>query len=85
MKSHKIILCNFIGKVLNQYGVNLAVEVCLLTNSANSIIGFNGLKSYASVNHLHFHLFYSNHDDLRKNIGTKFTFPIQNVFVSLFY
>ena len=72
--------CN--NQVLNQYGINFAVEVCLLTKSANSIIGFNSLKSYASVNHLHFHLFYSNYGHLKENAGIEFSFPIQNIIVS---
>jgi len=65
------------NQVLTEYGINLAVEVALLSTSTNFLIGFNSLKSYASVNHLHFHLVYSDNKHLRGS-DIPFTFPIQN-------
>ncbi len=69
------------NQVVTEYGINLAVEVSLLSTATNLLIGFNSLKSYASVNHLHFHLVYSENEHLRSS-DIPFTFPIQNIFTA---
>ena len=38
-----------------------ALDMMYLSNSPNIKIGFNSLCGYASVNHLHFHLYYQSH------------------------
>ena len=38
-----------------------ALDVMYLSNSPNIKIAFNSLCGYASVNHLHFHLYYQAH------------------------
>ena len=38
-----------------------ALDMMYLSNSPNIKIAFNSLCGYASVNHLHFHLYYQSH------------------------
>ncbi|XP_063881355.1 GDP-D-glucose phosphorylase 1-like [Scylla paramamosain] len=45
-------------QVLNHQGLATAVHAILLSKSPDMRIAFNSLGGYASVNHLHFHLFY---------------------------
>jgi hypothetical protein len=68
-------------KVLNEHAINLSIEITLLSKSNSKIIGFNSLKSYASVNHLHLHLVFLDTAELRERecSDMEFSFPIQNV------
>ena len=43
------------------YSVKLALDVINLSNSPHTKIAFNSLCAYASVNHLHWHLYYQQH------------------------
>ena len=47
--------------VLTVYSVKLALDVINLSNSPHTKIAFNSLCAYASVNHLHWHLYYQHH------------------------
>ena len=59
----------------------MAVEISLMSNSKNKIIGFNSLKSYASVNHQHLQLVYLNTDSIQEaqSSGRMYPFSVQNV------
>lgn len=63
------------NQILNVHSIKLALDLILLSESTNVIIGYNSIEAYASVNHLHMHLYYLN----SVNNGTHFSFPIQNV------
>nr|XP_012217504.1 PREDICTED: GDP-D-glucose phosphorylase 1-like isoform X4 [Linepithema humile] len=45
-------------QVITEYSLHKAVELCLLSNSWSLRVVFNSLCAYASVNHLHWHLYY---------------------------
>ncbi|KAG0728781.1 GDP-D-glucose phosphorylase 1 [Chionoecetes opilio] len=45
-------------QVLNHQGLAAAVHAILLSKSPDMRVAFNSLGAYASVNHLHFHIFY---------------------------
>ncbi|RNA02396.1 GDP-D-glucose phosphorylase 1-like [Brachionus plicatilis] len=63
------------NQVLNIDSVKLAVDLMLLSASTNIVIGYNSVQAYASVNHLHMHLYYLN--SVKNESG--FPFPIQIV------
>merc|ERR1719495_795544 len=44
--------------VLTLHAITLALEVMILSSSPNIKLAFNSLCAYASVNHLHWHLYY---------------------------
>merc|ERR1719186_848005 len=48
-------------QVQTEYSVLLALKVMLLSGSGTFRMGFNSLCAYASVNHLHWHCYYTNH------------------------
>ncbi|XP_013784966.2 GDP-D-glucose phosphorylase 1-like [Limulus polyphemus] len=48
-------------QVVNESGLQLAVEMLLLSADPSFRVGFNSLGAYASVNHYHFHLYYLSH------------------------
>merc|ERR550519_198613 len=48
-------------QVQTEHSVRLALKVMLLSGSGMFRMGFNSLCAYASVNHLHWHSYYSNH------------------------
>ena len=56
-----------------------ALDVMYLSNSSNIKIAFNSLCGYASVNHLHFHLYYQSH---RLPVQTA---PLQHLKKNLFF
>ncbi|XP_068219841.1 GDP-D-glucose phosphorylase 1 [Palaemon carinicauda] len=45
-------------QVVNSEGLRFAVHTALLGETSDLRIAFNSLTAYASVNHLHFHLYY---------------------------
>ena len=63
------------NKVLNQEAIELTTRLALLSKSLNIIFGFNSINAYASVNHLHLHVYYITSEIQDK----RFPFPIQNV------
>lgn len=70
--------------MLNEYAINLAIEILKLTKSKEILIGFNSLNAFASVNHLHLHLYYLDHNQvIKQRIKNEVTYlrslPIQNV------
>ena len=77
-QGHCLIVPNMhsnLNQLLNIDSIKLAVDLILLSTSKNIIIGFNSVQAYASVNHLHMHLYYLN----STNNKSTFPFPIQNV------
>ncbi|XP_052766032.1 GDP-D-glucose phosphorylase 1-like isoform X2 [Mya arenaria] len=52
--------CN--PQILTQSSVQLALEMLLLSKHSGFRVGFNSLCAYASVNHLHLHAYYLNHE-----------------------
>lgn len=48
-------------QVLTEYSVKLALETVLLSSSSMMRLGFNSLCAHASVNHLHWHLYFNQH------------------------
>merc|ERR1719361_733572 len=48
-------------QVLTSKSVRTALDVMYLSQSPHTRIAFNSLCGYASVNHLHFHLYYQSH------------------------
>ncbi|RNA26116.1 GDP-D-glucose phosphorylase 1 [Brachionus plicatilis] len=72
------------NQVLDEYSIKLACHILKLIFSSNFLIGFNSISAYASVNHLHMHLY-----DLKQTcefkINKKYLFPIQNCEKPQFY
>ncbi|CAH2087958.1 unnamed protein product [Euphydryas editha] len=66
------LFCPFVNKclpqVINKESVRLAINIMLLTQDRELRIGFNSLCAFASVNHLHYHIF------IEKNF-----LPVENV------
>ncbi|XP_027052850.1 GDP-D-glucose phosphorylase 1-like isoform X2 [Pocillopora damicornis] len=48
-------------QVLTEDALLLALEISMLSNHRGFHVGFNSLCAHASVNHLHFHTWYSEH------------------------
>ncbi|PSN39365.1 GDP-D-glucose phosphorylase 1 [Blattella germanica] len=61
-------LFSCLPQVATLESIQLVIELLLLSNSPTLRIGFNGLCAYASVNHLHYHLYYLNQRMLLENI-----------------
>jgi hypothetical protein len=47
-------------QVIDTRALQLAVEVSLLSGSANFVVGYNSVGAYSSVNHLHAQGYYLN-------------------------
>lgn len=47
---------------MTPHGIQLALTTILLSGSPDMKLAFNSLCGYASVNHLHFHLYYQSHE-----------------------
>ncbi|KAL9981489.1 hypothetical protein ACROYT_G010196 [Oculina patagonica] len=47
-------------QILTEEGIFLSLETTMLTNHRGFRLGFNSLCAYSSVNHLHFHTWYSD-------------------------
>ncbi|XP_052269259.1 GDP-D-glucose phosphorylase 1-like isoform X4 [Dreissena polymorpha] len=52
--------CN--PQILTKYAVELSVDLLLLSKHRGFRVGFNSLCAYASVNHLHVHAYYLDHE-----------------------
>lgn len=64
MLGHSLIVPNpedLLNQVLRRSPLQLALQTILLSTDECLCLGFNSLLAYASVNHLHFHLWYSTH------------------------
>jgi len=48
-------------QILTVHGIKLALETMFVSSSPNLKIAFNSLCGYASVNHLHWHLYFQSH------------------------
>ncbi|VVC29684.1 Hypothetical protein CINCED_3A003101 [Cinara cedri] len=61
---HSLILpkinCKF-PQVINECALNVSIQLLLLSASPTIRVGFNSLCAFASVNHLHLHLYYLPH------------------------
>ncbi|KAL1122151.1 hypothetical protein AAG570_003556, partial [Ranatra chinensis] len=60
---HSLLLPSlFLGlpQILTLKSLKLAVDILLTSGSPAFRVGFNGLCAYATVNHLHFHVYYLN-------------------------
>ncbi|CAG5118708.1 unnamed protein product, partial [Candidula unifasciata] len=55
-------------QVLTETSLRVAIETMLLSQHRGLRMGFNSLCGLASVNHLHFHLYYLDHKLLVENI-----------------
>ncbi|XP_014484067.1 PREDICTED: GDP-D-glucose phosphorylase 1 [Dinoponera quadriceps] len=55
-------------QVITEYSLHKAVELCLLSNSCSLRVAFNSLCAHASVNHLHWHLYYLRQEMLLEYI-----------------
>lgn len=53
-----------LNQILDEYAINLALQVMLLFNLPHLIAGFNSLCAAASVNHQHFHIWLMYNQDL---------------------
>ncbi|XP_050436798.1 GDP-D-glucose phosphorylase 1 isoform X2 [Adelges cooleyi] len=61
---HSLILPKMSSKLpqsINEHSLRLALQIILLSASPAIRIGFNSLCAFASVNHLHLHLYYLPH------------------------
>ena len=65
------------NQVLDEYSIKLSCQILKLIDSKNFLIGFNSIAAYASVNHLHLHL-YSLKETNEFTINQEYLFPIQN-------
>ena len=54
--SQKVRRC--LPQALTRYAIEAALKLMLLSKSKAMKMGFNSLCAYASVNHLHWHLYY---------------------------
>ena len=45
-------------QILNEYSIRLALQVMASSGRSNFKMAFNSLCAYASVNHLHWHMYY---------------------------
>lgn len=61
-------LFNCLPQVVTLESIQLIVEVLLLSGSPALRVGFNGLCAFASVNHLHYHMYYLRHHMLLEHI-----------------
>lgn len=61
-------LFSCLPQVATLESVQLILEVLLLSGSPALRVGFNGLCAYASVNHLHYHLYYLQHCMLLEHV-----------------
>ena len=62
--------------------ISLAIEAAMLSYSKEILIGFNSINAYASVNHLHLHLYYLDHNKvIKKNCleNNMRSLPVQNI------
>ncbi|KAL6444083.1 hypothetical protein ACFW04_001792 [Cataglyphis niger] len=55
-------------QVMTEYSLYKVVELCLLSNSWSLRAAFNSLCAHASVNHLHWHLYYLKYEMLLEYI-----------------
>ena len=59
-------------QVLTLYSIRLAIRTVLLSGVKNLKAAFNSLCAFASVNHLHWHLYYlQNHELKLEKIAAK--------------
>ncbi|KAJ9578262.1 hypothetical protein L9F63_005532, partial [Diploptera punctata] len=65
-------LFSCLPQVVTLESLQLAIEILLLSSTPALRIGFNGLCAYASVNHLHYHLYYLNHPMLLENVEVEY-------------
>lgn len=56
-------------QVLTEEALVLALETFMLSNHRGFHVGFNSLCAHASVNHLHFHTWYSEHPSYLETAG----------------
>lgn len=52
----------FFPQILTQFAIKTALECMLLSSHRGFKVGFNSLCAFASVNHLHLHAYYLEHD-----------------------
>ncbi|KYQ47165.1 UPF0580 protein C15orf58 like protein [Trachymyrmex zeteki] len=55
-------------QIMTEYSLRKVIELCLLSNSWSLRAFFNGLCALASVNHLHWHLYYLKYEMLLEYI-----------------
>ncbi|XP_071574813.1 GDP-D-glucose phosphorylase 1 isoform X1 [Temnothorax nylanderi] len=55
-------------QIMTEYSLRKVIELCLLSNLWSLRAAFNGLCAHASVNHLHWHLYYLKYEMLLEYI-----------------
>ncbi|KAJ4444734.1 hypothetical protein ANN_06531 [Periplaneta americana] len=66
-------------QIVTLESLQLLIEVLLLSNSPALRVGFNGLCAFASVNHLHYHLYYLQQRMLLEHIVGGEVFELQRM------
>ncbi|XP_076632234.1 GDP-D-glucose phosphorylase 1 isoform X2 [Colletes latitarsis] len=78
---HSLLLpqrCKRLPQVVTKYSLYKAIEIFSFSCSLYLRVAFNSLCAYASVNHLHWHLYYLNHRMLLEYIDLdEFAGPVQ--------
>ncbi|KOC60459.1 GDP-D-glucose phosphorylase 1 [Habropoda laboriosa] len=78
---HSLLLpqkCKQLPQMVTKYSLYKAIELFSLSSSLYLRVGFNSLCAYASVNHLHWHLYYLNWKMLLEYIDLKeYAGPVQ--------
>ncbi|XP_072753958.1 GDP-D-glucose phosphorylase 1 isoform X2 [Anoplolepis gracilipes] len=70
-QSHCLVLTErlkCLPQIMTEYSLYKVIELCLLSNSWSLRATFNSLCAHASVNHLHWHLYYLRHEMLLEYI-----------------
>ncbi|XP_011859755.1 PREDICTED: GDP-D-glucose phosphorylase 1 [Vollenhovia emeryi] len=58
----------YLPQIMTEYSLHKVIELCLLSNLWSLRAAFNGLCAHASVNHLHWHLYYLKYEMLLEYI-----------------
>ncbi|XP_033339356.2 GDP-D-glucose phosphorylase 1 isoform X2 [Megalopta genalis] len=78
---HSLLLperCKCLPQVITKYSLYKALHIFRLSHDSYIRVAFNSLCAYASVNHLHWHLYYLNHRMLLEHIDLDdFMGPVQ--------
>lgn len=62
-------------QVLTKFAVEVGIEITFLSSSPGFRVGFNSLGAFASVNHLHLHGYYLDHELALESIAVKPLLP----------
>nr|XP_050857102.1 GDP-D-glucose phosphorylase 1 isoform X2 [Vespula vulgaris] len=71
---HSLIIIKYLQclpQSITQYSLQKAIEILLLSSSPYFRVAYNSLCAFASVNHLHWHLYYLKHNMLLEYIDVQ--------------